>query len=124
MKVTVKGIAFRQGGDDHEFLGPLVHVPAVVVCTVNFDLTRPLGRAKLSHDDEGNLWAEVDVTKNAELLPLYPVLGISLRSPAVHPVADQRIIESGAVVGLSICSDNNDHSIPPYDVTYDEGGKE
>ena len=126
--VHIRGLAERAASPVQR-LGPDVTVPATLPVLLEFSHTEPaIGTATLTRDNEGihadaTLWLTGtfgEIAKRHDIRNMWPKLAIGIRAATVTKGADGAdVITSGEVVALSLCRENVDPDLPPWEVVYD-----
>lgn len=117
--IRIRGIAERAGSPEQP-LGPDVVIPEHVIVRREFNHSvSPLGMATLRRDENGDIWADAEVTiskEDREALPYFAV-GI-VRAVVVSKSREHRmgVITAGEITELTLTRKNVDPDLPPYEV--------
>jgi hypothetical protein len=109
--MRVHGICER--ADSPGPIGPDALVPDSVPLTLNFDLSKTMGRATLSVAPNGDILASADIRPGSheEMLVRRRIVPYFAVSAIAKPG------EPAFVNWLSVCESNIDPDLPPYEIT-------
>lgn len=112
--IRLHGMAERANSPEQP-LGPDVIVPTSVPVTVE-SLNHQVGVATLHRDEQGDIWADAEITNGAALKD-FPYFAVDIRSPAISKSDDPMgTITSGEIIRLVIVRRNLDPDLAPYEV--------
>ena len=127
--VHIRGLAERAASPVRR-LGPDVTVPGTLPVLVEFSHERPpVGTATLSRDGEGvhadaTLWLTgwlAQMAQKTDIRKLWPKFALGIARTVITKDDDGTdVITSGEVVALSLCRENVDPGLPPWEVIRDE----
>lgn len=127
-KIRIRGLVERADSPEQR-LGPDVTVPGTLPVLLEFSHAEPpIGTAILTRDDEGihayaTLWLAGVFGKMAmkrDIRVLWPKFAIGIARTVITKGDDGAdVITEGEVVSLSLCRENVDPGLPPWEYVYD-----
>jgi hypothetical protein len=131
--IRLRGMCERAEAPEYR-LGPDVVVPDQVKLTVEFSPTGPVGRAILTRDELGNIWADAEMPLDAPYAPGWSAtFGEMIRKPgcdirktwpyfaigiahAVITKGTPDVVTAGEIREVALTRQNTDPDLPPWEV--------